>query len=92
MVLPPSPLDDTDADANMNENESDMDGLGSNERVKVFRDKIRKREFGSDAEMLARALCAEKGWNALVSRRGRGCLACAIREAGALGWGVVLRV
>lgn len=51
-----------------------------------------KKQFGSDAEMLARALCAERGWNALVSRRGRGCLACAVREAGALGWGVVLRV
>jgi hypothetical protein len=51
-----------------------------------------KKGFGSDAEMLARAICAERGWNALVSRRGRGCLACAVREAGALGWGVVLRV
>ncbi|PQE32780.1 helicase protein [Rutstroemia sp. NJR-2017a WRK4] len=51
-----------------------------------------RKSFGSDAEMLARAICAERGWNALVSRRGRGCLACAVREAGALGWGVVLRV
>jgi hypothetical protein len=41
--------------------------------------------------MLARALCAERGWNALISRKGRGCLSCAIREAGALGWRVVLR-
>jgi len=47
---------------------------------------------GSDLEMLARAVCAERGWNALVSRRGRGCLACAVREAGALGWRVILRV
>lgn len=47
---------------------------------------------GSDLEMLARAVCAERGWNALVSRRGRGCLSCAVREAGALGWRVVLRV
>ncbi|TVY83148.1 hypothetical protein LSUE1_G002654 [Lachnellula suecica] len=51
-----------------------------------------KHKFGSDLEMLARALCAERGWNALVSRRGRGCLSCAIREASALGWRVVLRV
>lgn len=51
-----------------------------------------KHEFGSDMEMLARALCAERGWNALVSRRGRGCLACSIREASALGWRVVLRL
>ncbi|RDA82497.1 hypothetical protein CP532_6861 [Ophiocordyceps camponoti-leonardi (nom. inval.)] len=48
--------------------------------------------LGSDSEVLARALCAQRGWNALVSRRKRGCLACAIREAGALGWKVILRV
>ena len=52
----------------------------------------RRRQFGSDMEVLVRALCAEKGWNALVSRRRRGCLACAIREAGALGWKVIIRV
>jgi len=52
----------------------------------------KRRAFGSDLEVLARAVCAERGWNALVSRRGRGCLACAVREAGALGWRVILRV
>ncbi|KAI1329947.1 hypothetical protein F5Y16DRAFT_364499, partial [Xylariaceae sp. FL0255] len=52
----------------------------------------RRRQFGSDVEILVRALCAERGWNALISRRRRGCLACAIREAGALGWRVVIRV
>ncbi|CAK7206668.1 hypothetical protein SEUCBS139899_009472 [Sporothrix eucalyptigena] len=52
----------------------------------------RRRRFGSDMEILVRALCAERGWNALISRRRRGCLACAIREAGALGWRVVIRV
>ncbi|KAK9414264.1 hypothetical protein SUNI508_02363 [Seiridium unicorne] len=52
----------------------------------------RRRQFGSDLEILIRALCAEKGWNALISRRRRGCLACAIREAGALGWKVIIRV
>lgn len=52
----------------------------------------RGRQFGSDLEMLVRAICAQKGWNALVSRRRRGCLACAIREAGALAWKVVIRV
>lgn len=51
-----------------------------------------KHKFGSDMEMLARALCAERGWNALVSRRGRGCLSCAVREASAIGWRVVLRL
>ncbi|KAK8024127.1 hypothetical protein PG993_012193 [Apiospora rasikravindrae] len=48
--------------------------------------------FGSDLEVMVRALCAERGWNAIVSRRRRGCLACAIREAGALGWRVIIRV
>ncbi|KAK8099262.1 uncharacterized protein PG998_012503 [Apiospora kogelbergensis] len=52
----------------------------------------RRRQFGSDLEVMVRALCAEKGWNAIVSRRRRGCLACAIREAGALGWRVIIRV
>jgi hypothetical protein len=52
----------------------------------------RRRQFGSDMEILVRALCAEKGWDALISRRRRGCLACAIREAGALGWKVIIRV
>ncbi|OTB05031.1 hypothetical protein M426DRAFT_73147 [Hypoxylon sp. CI-4A] len=52
----------------------------------------RRRQFGSDLEILVRALCAERGWNAVISRRRRGCLACAIREAGALGWKIVIRV
>ncbi|KAI1427411.1 hypothetical protein F5Y12DRAFT_171091 [Xylaria sp. FL1777] len=52
----------------------------------------RRRKFGSDLEVLVRALCAEKGWNAIISRRRRACLACAIREAGALGWRVIIRV
>ncbi|KAF4465825.1 hypothetical protein FALBO_7328 [Fusarium albosuccineum] len=52
----------------------------------------RKRQFGSDMEILVRALCAQNGWNAIISRRKRGCLACAIREAGALQWKVIIRV
>lgn len=51
-----------------------------------------RHEFGSDIEMLARSLCAYRGWNALISRRGMSCLACAIREAAALQWSVVLRL
>lgn len=51
----------------------------------------RRRDWGSDLEMLARAWCAEKGYNALISRRGRNCIACSIREARALGWKIVLR-
>ncbi|KAK6952396.1 hypothetical protein Daesc_006932 [Daldinia eschscholtzii] len=52
----------------------------------------RRRQFGSDLEILVRAMCAERGWNAIISRRRRGCLSCAIREAGALGWKVIIRV
>ena len=52
----------------------------------------KRRGFGSDMEILVRALCAQNGWNAIISRKKRGCLACAIREAGALGWKVVVRV
>lgn len=59
---------------------------------KKMHSETRRRQFGSDMEILVRAFCAEKGWNALVSRRRRGCLACAIREAGALGWKVIIRV
>lgn len=51
----------------------------------------RKRRFGSDLEMLARAWCAEMGYNALISRKGRNCIACSIREARALSWKIVLR-
>ncbi|KAK4453565.1 hypothetical protein QBC34DRAFT_291729 [Podospora aff. communis PSN243] len=72
-------------------------GMGTFERAfesasKKMHSETRRRQFGSDMEILARAFCAEKGWNALISRRRRGCLACAIREAGALGWKVVIRV
>lgn len=52
----------------------------------------RNTQFGSDMEVYVRALCAENGWNALISRRRRNCLACAIREACALDWKVVIRV
>ncbi|KAI1156308.1 hypothetical protein F4825DRAFT_322750 [Nemania diffusa] len=54
--------------------------------------RTRRRQFGSDLAVLVRAFCAEKGWHAIISRRRRSCLACAIREAGALGWRVVIRV
>ncbi|PHH63529.1 hypothetical protein CDD81_5716 [Ophiocordyceps australis] len=49
-------------------------------------------QLGSDMEVLVRAICAQRGWNAILSRKRRGCLACAIREAGALGWKVIVRV
>ncbi|KAJ4298550.1 hypothetical protein N0V88_003580 [Collariella sp. IMI 366227] len=39
---------------------------------KKMHSETRRRQFGSDMEILARAFCAEKGWNALISRRRRG--------------------
>jgi hypothetical protein len=71
---------------------SDTSSVGSGEGRGVKAEKIGRGKRGSDLEMLARAVCAERGWNALVSRKGRGCLACAVREAGALGWRVVVRI
>jgi hypothetical protein len=68
---------------------SRIDPPSPNSKMKL---PTRRRQFGSDLEILVRALCAERGWNALISRRRRGCLACAIREAGALGWKVIIRV
>ncbi|RKU40546.1 hypothetical protein DL546_002438 [Coniochaeta pulveracea] len=71
---------------------SDAPAPGFERAGKKMHHETRRRQFGSDMEVLVRALCAERGWNALISRRRRGCLACAIREAGALGWKVVIRV
>ncbi len=76
---------------NNNSNNSNNNYNGASPESKMHLG-TRKRRFGSDMEILVRSLCAEKGWNALISRRRRGCLACAIREAGALGWKVVIRV
>jgi hypothetical protein len=71
---------------------SDAPAPGFERAGKKMHHETRRRQFGSDMEVLVRALCAERGWNALISRRRRGCLACAIREAGALGWKVVIRL
>ncbi|KAL6152930.1 hypothetical protein ACJQWK_11693 [Exserohilum turcicum] len=46
----------------------------------------------SDLEVLARAWCAERGLDALISRTGRTCLGCSIREARGLGIHIVIRV
>ncbi|POS88276.1 hypothetical protein EPUL_000894 [Erysiphe pulchra] len=59
----------------------------SEEGIDVFRS-----ENSYDKELLARAICAERGWNALISRRNRCCLACSIREASALGVPVIIRL
>lgn len=47
---------------------------------------------GSDAALMARAWCADRGEHALVGRVGRTCLACCVREARALGVRIVIRV
>ncbi|KAK0903350.1 hypothetical protein LTR91_015708 [Friedmanniomyces endolithicus] len=44
-----------------------------------------------DLDLLARAWCAKVGVHALVGREGRTCLGCCVREARALGVGVVIR-
>jgi hypothetical protein len=46
----------------------------------------------SDHQLLGRAWCAERGFNAVVGRVERTCLACCIREARGLGINVVIRV
>lgn len=45
-----------------------------------------------DKEVFARAWCAAVGVNALIGRVGRTCLACCVREARAIGVGVVIRI
>ncbi|KAH7116869.1 hypothetical protein B0J11DRAFT_442845 [Dendryphion nanum] len=43
-------------------------------------------------ELLSRTWCAQKGFHAIISRVGRTCLSCTIREARGLGVKVVIRV
>ncbi|KAK4963861.1 hypothetical protein LTR66_012611 [Elasticomyces elasticus] len=47
---------------------------------------------GADLELLARAWCARVGEHAVVGRVGRSCIGCCVREAGALGVRVVIRI
>lgn len=46
----------------------------------------------ADLQLSARAWCASAGANAVVGRAGRTCLGCCVREAKAVGVGVVIRV
>lgn len=46
----------------------------------------------SELQLLARAWCAKVGEHALVGKVGRTCLACCVREAGALGVRIVIRI
>lgn len=82
----------TSPDRNGKNKERDRENSAKGTTEQNMHSETRRRQFGSDMEIVVRALCAERGWNALISRRRRGCLACAIREAGALGWRVVIRV
>jgi hypothetical protein len=50
------------------------------------------RSSTRDKAVFARAWCAAVGVNALIGRVGRTCLACCVREARAIGVGVVIRV
>lgn len=45
-----------------------------------------------DLDLLARTWCAKVGENAVVGKTGLTCLSCCIREARALGIGVVIRI
>ncbi|KAE8348713.1 hypothetical protein BDV28DRAFT_142914 [Aspergillus coremiiformis] len=47
---------------------------------------------GHERETFARAWCASVGYNAIIGRVGRSCLACCIREARAISVKIVLRV
>lgn len=45
-----------------------------------------------EEEVLVRAWCARHGLHALISRVGKGCIGCAVREARACEVGIVVRV
>ena len=45
-----------------------------------------------EREVLLRAWCAKVGRHAIVSRVGKGCLGCAVREARGLEVGVIIRI
>jgi hypothetical protein len=47
---------------------------------------------GRERETVVRAWCASVGRHAIISRVGKGCLGCAVREARALEVGIVIRV
>jgi hypothetical protein len=68
--------------------DSDMDAIKNDKKSVLVLD----ARTSSDLELLARAWCAEKGLHALISRVGRTCLGCSIREARGLGINVVIRV
>ena len=68
--------------------DSDVDAVKNDKKSVLVLD----ARVSSDLELLARAWCAEKGFHALISRVGRTCLGCSIREARGLGINIVIRV
>jgi hypothetical protein len=71
-------------------------GSSKNQEEEIVNDKttvlVLDTRASADLQLLARAWCAEKGFNAIIGRTSRTCLACCIREARGLGINVVIRV
>ena len=70
-------------------NDSETEEMIKNNKKAVL---VLDTRASSDLQLLARAWCAEKGLHAIVSRVGRTCLGCSIREARGLGINIVIRV
>ncbi|KAG9185284.1 hypothetical protein G6011_07828 [Alternaria panax] len=70
-------------------NDSETEEMIKNSKKSVL---ILDARASSDLQSLARAWCAEKGLHAIVSRVGRTCLGCSVREARGLGINIVIRV
>jgi hypothetical protein len=73
-------------------NQSNTLWLGADEHADGKTVLVLDARDARDLELLARAWCAEKGLHAVISRVGRTCLACSVREARGLGVNVVVRV
>jgi hypothetical protein len=69
-------------------NDSETEEMIRNKKKSVL---VLDARASSDLQLLARAWCAEKGLHAVVSRVGRTCLGCSIREARGLGLNIVIR-
>lgn len=69
----------------------DIESLMKDVSISGPRDSVPQKS-NANLDMLARAYCSESGHNAIISRKGRTCLSCSIREARALDFRVVIRV
>ncbi|THC90593.1 hypothetical protein EYZ11_009941 [Aspergillus tanneri] len=68
---------------------SEEDSVAGLERRQVI---VLDARGSRDKETFARAWCASAGYNAIIGRVGRTCLACCIREACAISVKIVIRV